>query len=412
MIRTSSRSTEQISFFNGPQRLFAVDGRELTRAKDRARRGNPQSTNQELRGRFGKLLCAAMKRHIGPAGLREKIGQMLLVGFRGLAVSDDHPLARDLALGNVGGVILFDQDMADPALPARNIQSPAQVRALVESLQRRARAPLWVAIDQEGGRVNRLKPAYGFPETPSHEEMGRINRPGQTFASAESIARTLADLGINLNLAPVVDLDAGRENPVIGGKGRSFSADPEIVARHAIEFARAHRRHGILTCAKHFPGHGSARGDTHRGWVDVTQDWTERELIPFQRLIEAVLCDAVMTAHVFNAQLDAERPATLSHRVLRGLLRRRLGFNGVIFSDDMEMKAIAQGYSLEESVRLGIQAGLDVLCFGNNLNFDPEIGAKAAGIILGLVEAGDIPESRIDDSFRRVQRLKHQFNLI
>jgi beta-N-acetylhexosaminidase len=167
-----------------------------------------------------------------------------------------------------------------------------------------------------------------------------------------------------------------------------------------------------MTCAKHFPGHGSARGDTHLGAVDVTGHWTERELMPFQRLIQARLCDAIMTAHVFNARLDPERPATLSRRVLGGLLRGRLGFEGVILSDDMEMKAIADRCSLEEAARQGIEAGLDMLCFGNNLNYDPNIGAKAAGIILGLVEAGTISEARIDESFRRVQKLKHQFNLI
>lgn len=344
--------------------------------------------------------------------LREKIGQMLLVGFRGYEAGDDHPVVRDLAEHHLGGVILFDQEMADPSLSGRNIQSRDQVKKLVASLHRRAHTPLFIAIDQEGGKVNRLKPEYGFPETLSHEELGTINQPEQTFARAEKTALTLLNLGINWNLAPVVDLAAGRDNPVISGKRRSFSADPQIVARHAMEFVRAHRRHGILTCAKHFPGHGSARGDTHLGLVDVTGHWTARELIPFQRLIEADLCDAIMTAHVFNAHLDPERPATLSRPVLNGLLRQRLGFDGVILSDDMEMKAIAHGYSLEQAVHYGIEAGLDVLCFGNNMNFDPDIGAKAAEIIYGLVKTGKISEARIDESFRRVQRLKHKYQII
>jgi beta-N-acetylhexosaminidase len=353
-----------------------------------------------------------MTRRTGQPSLKVKIGQMLLTGFRGFEIGDDHPIASDLAEGNLGGVILYDEEMADTTLRGRNIQSPGQVKALVKSLQRRARAPLLVAIDQEGGRVNRLKPACGFAATLSHEELGTINQPGQTFAHAERTALTLRDLGINLNLAPVVDLAACAENPIISGKGRSFSADPEIVARHAMEFARAHRRHGIMTCAKHFPGHGSARGDTHLGAVDVSLHWTERELIPVQRLIQAGLCDAIMTAHVFNARLDPERPATLSRPVLRGLLRGRLGFEGVIVSDDMEMKAITGEYGLQEAVRLGIEAGLDVLLFGNNQNFDPHICAKAAGIIFDLVSSGKIEETRIDESFRRVQELKHKFNLI
>ena len=298
--------------------------------------------------------------------------------------------------------------MADRSLPVRNIQSPGQVRALAASLQRIAPTPVGIAIDQEGGRVNRLKAAYGFPESISHEELGRINDPEQTFAQAEKTARTLADLGINLNLAPVVDLDAGPDNPIIKGKKRSFSADPEVVARHATEFCRAHHQHGVMTCAKHFPGHGSARGDTHLGLVSVTDFWTEKELIPFQRLIEAGECDAIMTAHVFNARLDSERPATLSRAVVQGILRERLGFDGVVLSDDMEMKAIASHYGLKQAVQYGIEAGLDVLCFGNNMNFDPNIGERAAGLIEQLVAAGKISEARIDQSFQRIQKLKQR----
>ena len=337
---------------------------------------------------------------------------MLLLGFRGYEICDGHPLARDLAEGNLGGVILFDEEMADASRTGRNIRSREQVKALAESLQGRARAPLWIALDQEGGRVNRLKPEYGFAETVSQEELGTINQPATTFAHAEKMARTLAELGINLNLAPVVDLDACPENPIIKGKERSFSSDPGIVARHAMEFVRAHRQHGIMTCAKHFPGHGSARGDTHLGMVDVTEHWTEKELIPFQRLIEAELCEVIMTAHVFNARLDPARPATLSRRVLGGLLRQRLGFDGVILSDDMGMKAISSQFGLAEAMRLGIEAGLDVFCFGNNLSFDPDIGGKASEIIHRLVKDGKIPEARIDQSFRRVENLKRKYKLM
>ncbi|MGA2749050.1 MAG: glycoside hydrolase family 3 N-terminal domain-containing protein [Verrucomicrobiota bacterium] len=342
----------------------------------------------------------------GEAQLRAKIGQMVLLGFRGYEIGDEHPVARDLADRNIGGVILYDQEMADPSLQGRNIQSPGQVRALVRSLQQRARAPLLVAIDQEGGRVNRLKEEYGFPATLSHEELGAANDPARTFAEAAKTASTLAGLGINLNLAPVVDLDAAPDNPIIKRKKRSFGADPDTVSRHAIEFARAHHRHGILTCAKHFPGHGSARGDTHLGLVDVTEYWTEAELAPFERLIQENLCDTVMTAHLFNARLDANRPATLSEKVVTGLLRRRLGFEGVIVSDDLEMKAIASHYGLEQAILLGLQAGLDVLCFGNNLSFDANIGEKVCRIIYRLVDSGKIGEARIDDSFRRIQKLK------
>lgn len=341
--------------------------------------------------------------------LAEKVGQMLLVGFRGLEVDASAPVARDASERHLGGVVLFDQEMADTQLQERNIKSPAQVKALCDSLQNLAKTPLLISIDQEGGRVNRLKSQYGFPETLSHEELGRKNDLAFTFSHAEMIAKTLAEVGINLNLAPVIDLDVNPDNPIIKGKKRSFHSDPEIVAQHAIAYAEAHRQHGVLICPKHFPGHGSAMGDTHLGLVNVTKTWNERELIPFQRLIESGLCDIMMTAHVFNANLDAERPATLSKNILHGILREKLGFRGVIVSDDMEMKAISSQYGLENAIQFAIDAGIDLLCFGNNMTHDPNIGEKAMGIILQLVESGKISEARIDESFQRVMRLKENF---
>lgn len=340
--------------------------------------------------------------------LSDKIGQMLLVGFRGYSVTEADPVVRDLQERNLGSVIYFDQEMADTQLKGRNIQSPEQVSALSRTLKGYARTPLLVSIDQEGGRVNRLKSDYGFPETLSHEELGKRNDPKFTFEHAESIAQTLARAGINLNLAPVVDLDANPDNPIIKGKKRSFHSDPEIVASHAVEYARAHHKHGVLVCPKHFPGHGSAMGDTHLGYVDVTKTWNERELIPFKRMVDEGLCDLVMTAHVFNANLDPEYPATLSKRVLQGLLREKLGYKGVITSDDMEMKAISARYGLENAIQMGIEAGLDILCFGNNMAYDRNIGEKVHGIILRLVESGRISEERINDSYQRVMALKQK----
>ncbi len=344
--------------------------------------------------------------------LREKIGQMLLVGFRGCTPDECAPFVRDLREHSLGGVILFDQDLAGGTVDTRggrrNIESPAQLRALVAHLQASAPHPLLVSLDQEGGRVNRLKPAYGFPESLSHEELGRLHDPAETYRQAAATAATLAGLGINLNLAPVVDLDAHPDNPIIKGKGRSFSADPEAVARHAAEFIRAHHERGVLCCAKHFPGHGSAAADTHLGLVDVTRTWHERELIPFQRLIGGGRCDVIMTAHVFNARLDLDRPATLSRAVLTGLLRGQLGFQGVILSDDMEMKAISAQFGLETSLVAAVEAGVDLLCFGNNLNYDPAIASRAAGILAHAVTSGRLPEARIDESYQRILALKRQ----
>jgi beta-N-acetylhexosaminidase len=348
--------------------------------------------------------------------LREKIGQLLNVGFRGRTPAECALIARDLRELNLGGVIFFDQDMVGGTIDSgprlRNIESPAQVKTLIAYLQAQARVPLLVSVDQEGGRVNRLKPSYGFPPSISHQELGRLDQTTETYRHAAATAQTLAALGFNFNLAPVVDLDANPHNPIIQGKGRSFSADPATVARHAAEFVRAHRAHGVLTCAKHFPGHGSAAGDTHLGLVDVTATWHERELLPFQALIAAGLCDAIMTAHVFHAQLDPVHPATLSPAIITGLLREKLGFDGVITSDDMEMKAISHHYGLEKSVPAALAAGLDVLCFGNNLTYDPDIARKAIAILERAVAQGQLTEARIDSSYRRVLALKRRAGLI
>lgn len=348
--------------------------------------------------------------------LREKIGQLLLVGFRGATPAECDLIVRDINEHHIGGIILFDQDMTggtiDTGNRRRNIESPAQVKALLTHLQVQSRIPLLTAIDQEGGRVNRLKPVYGFPASISHEELGRLDQPAETYRHAAATAQTLASIGLNFNLAPVVDLDAHPDNPIIKGKGRTFSADPEAVARHAAEFIKAHRAHGVLSCAKHFPGHGSATGDTHLGLVDVTATWHERELIPFQRLIAAGLCDAIMTAHVFNAKLDPERPATLSPAVLTGLLREKMGFQGVIMSDDMEMKAISSHYGLENSLPAAVEAGVDLLCLGNNLSYDPGIAGKTLDIMERTVVSGRIPESRVDESYQRVLALKQRAGMI
>ncbi len=337
--------------------------------------------------------------------LEAKIGQMLMVGFRGMAVNESHFIVRDIGRHNLGGVILFDYDVIKRQA-VRNIESPEQVEALVASLKAASASPLLVAVDQEGGRVARLKERHGFPPTVSHGELGRIENPETTALRSGRMASTLADLGINFNLAPVVDLCANPENPVIAGLDRCFSADPERVTRHALAFIGAHHRQGVLTTLKHFPGHGSSRADSHLGFTDVTDTWTRSELEPYARIIQAGEADAVMTAHVFNARLDKEYPATLSRNIIVGILRKELGFDGVVISDDMQMGAIADLYGLQTAIRKAIEAGVDILVFGNNLQYDQEIVPKAVAIIRDLVRTGAISEMRIDESYQRILRLK------
>jgi beta-N-acetylhexosaminidase len=339
---------------------------------------------------------------VGPS-LRERIGQMLLVGFRGLTPAEAEPTIHLVADGTIGGVLLFSRDQ--PTGGPRNVESPDQLRALIDALAVAAPSPLMVAIDQEGGQVARLGPAHGFPATRSAAELGR-GEPSQTFAAAGEIAETLAGMGINLNLAPVVDLALNPANPIIAGLDRSFSADPTVVTAHARGFVEAHRAAGIRTAIKHYPGQGSATADTHLGIVDVTDVWTEVELEPFRSLVAESLADAVLTAHVFNATLDPDHPATLSAITVDGMLRRDLGFDGVVISDDLQMGAIRDAYGFDEAIALAIEAGVDVLLIANQVVYDPDIATRVIDLVERLVADGRIGEERIEASYRRIQALK------
>ena len=342
--------------------------------------------------------------------LRIKIGQMLLVGFRGTTAATAASVVEDIRHRALGGVVLFSFDQPSGST-TRNVESPSQLAALTAALQAAslgagAGLPLVISVDEEGGRVARLDPAHGFPDTESAAELGARDDPAYTRSAAGRMAETLAAAGINLNLAPVVDLNVNPDNPIIGALDRSFSADPDVVSRQASAFMTGHHDHQMLTTLKHFPGHGSSTGDTHLGVVDVTDTWAEVELQPFGTLIEDGVADAVLTAHVFNARLDPDHPATLSHATITGILRDRLGFDGVVLSDDMQMGAIRDAYGYPDAVRLAINAGVDILTIANQQVFEEGIVASTIELVAGMVERGEITEARIDESWRRIQAFK------
>jgi len=203
----------------------------------------------------------------------------------------------------------------------------------------------------------------------------------------------------------VCDVAVNPENPVIAKLERSFSLTPDSVALHAREVVAAHRSQKVLTALKHFPGHGSSTSDSHLGFVDVSTVWTPSELVPFQTLIAQGNADMVMTAHIFNAQWDS-LPATLSKKVIQGLLRETLRYDGVVCSDDMQMKAVSAHYGLEDALKLALNASIDMLIFGNNLDYDEHIAQKACETIRRLVLRGDVALERIDEAYRRVMQLK------
>lgn len=358
----------------------------------------------------GRAWAAPSETQAAP-GKREtldyKIAQMLMIGFTGSTLRTGNPIVRDVRDRGVGGVFLLDYNGS----ALSNITSPAQLKTLTAGLRDLASGwplPLLVAVDQEGGQVARLKARYGFPATVSQQYLGSRNNLAATRGHAQTTARTLASHGINLNFAPVVDVNANPSNPIIGGKGRSFSSNPGTVAEHALEVIKAHREQGVFCALKHFPGHGSSTADSHLGFVDVTDTWSEKELQPYRQVLGAGECDLVMTAHIFNSRLDPDHPATLSHLTITNLLREQMGFWGVVLSDDMQMKAISSRYSLQQALGLSISAGVDMITMSPARAYQSDLASRAIEIIKGFVISGAISESRIEESYIRIKRLKEK----
>lgn len=335
--------------------------------------------------------------------LEQMAGQMVMVGFRGTALDPDQPVYKDLEQGLVGGVILFNRDLKAKS-DVRNITSPEQLRTLCGQLKKLSPRPLLIAVDQEGGKVARLNPKNGFPATNAAGKLGKMGKKS-VFRQAAMTGDILKKAGINVDFAPVVDLDYP-DSPAIGALGRSFSANPETVYTMAKSFIAGLNSRGVISCLKHFPGHGSATGDTHLGYVDVSETWTEKELVPYRLLIRDGFDQMVMTAHIYNSRLDRDNVSTVSQKTVTGILRRRLGFAGVVVSDDIQMKAIAGRYSLEQIVLKALNAGVDIVLAGNNLDYDPEIGRKIRRIIIRLVKRGKISDTCIKESYNRIIRLK------
>jgi beta-N-acetylhexosaminidase len=337
--------------------------------------------------------------------LDTKIGQMILVGINDrTSLSANDPIRQEIAAGKTGGIILFEKNIA-----ATN--SKETLRKLVAELQSEAKElPLFMSIDEEGGLVHRLKEKYGFVKMPSAAYLGKLNNLDSTYHYNRVLAQTMAALGINLNFAPDIDLALNPSNPVIAKVGRSYSANHEQVSLHALAAIKAHHREQVKTAIKHFPGHGSSTTDSHFGMTDVTKQWKLIELLPYYEIIQSGHCDAIMTAHIVNCNLDtACLPATLSKTILTDLLRNVLSFDGVVFTDDMQMHAISKYYGLEKAIKMSILAGADVLVFGNNVNASDRIKpSEIHAIIKKLVTNGDIPEQRIEESFRRITTLKEK----
>ena len=328
-----------------------------------------------------------------PSGIRRTIGQLLIGSFSGATIPAElRSLAREFQLG---GVILF----------ARNIEAPEQVAELSHDIQSLAsETPLWVSVDQEGGRVARLRAP--FTEWPPMAALGRAGDVTLASKFAAALAAELKAVGITLDYAPVLDIHTNPKNPVIGD--RALADDAAVVGRLGAAIVRGLQDNGVAACGKHFPGHGDTSVDSHfeLPLVEHPPDRIRRvESVPFREAIAARVA-FIMTAHVLVPSIDEEKPATLSRRIVYDLLRDELGFEGVIVSDDLEMKAIAATYSVPDAAVQAIAAGCDALliCAGH---VDAQVAALEA--LVHAVEDGQIPYKRLEDALTRNRRAKEQF---
>jgi beta-N-acetylhexosaminidase len=330
-----------------------------------------------------------------------KIGQMVMVGVaERTSFTESDELLNAIKEDKVGGIVLYEKNIAPT-------NSKATLKKLISDMQAQASVPLFISIDEEGGKVHRLKEKYGFVSMASAAYLGKLDNRDSTYYYNHRLAALLKELGINVNYAPTLDVALNKDNPIIAKIERSFSDNPETVSRHALACIEAHHANGVKTIIKHFPGHGSSATDTHLGIANVTNQWKIIELMPYRDIIASGKVDAVMTAHIINCHLDtACLPATLSKTVITGMLRNLLGFNGVVFSDDMQMNAISKHYGVEKAIKMSIEAGVDVIMFANNANKDRITASEVHAIIKKLVDKGEISEERINESYERILELK------
>lgn len=344
--------------------------------------------------------------------LDEKIGQMIMIGFDGATLSPDSPVIGDIQNGRIGGVALFDYNMKTKDFH-KNIENPAQLRVLTQQLQAAAKRyqpatyPLLIAIDAEGGNVNRLKPSYGFPKMISAKMLGKLP-VAFTYYYAGRLVKILHMMGINVDFAPVVDVNTNPNSSIIGKLERSFSDNPTHVINRAEVFSRFFKHHHILCAYKHFPGLGNIAENPHEDMVDETATWQTQELLPYEKLLtNPNACPMVMVSHVINRQLDPDGyPASLSHKMITNTLRDQLHFNGVVITDDMQMGAIIKHYGLEKAIRLAINAGADILLFCNQLQDQPNIAQQIVQIVKEDIKKGLISEKRIDEAYARILKAK------
>ncbi len=323
---------------------------------------------------------------------------MIMVGV-GTSQKSQDSLLYDISNRNLGGVLLF----------AYNLRFPSQIKSQNSRFQAAAEIPLFLATDQEGGIVARLDENNGYERTYTAYELGtEFNSEDSTRRQASLMAGWMANAGLNMNLAPVVDVNVDPDSPAIGGLDRSFSSDEYDVYLHASWFIDEFHKQNIATSLKHFPGHGSAASDSHEGFTDISNTWQERELDPFKFIIENDYRDAIMTGHLFKSDWDEEYPASISEYAIKNILRDSLGFEGVVISDELFMDAIQDNYGMEEAIVQAVNSDTDILLFSTNIYQDKSLPNYIISLVTQKVEEGVISEETIDRSYNRIMVLKEK----
>jgi beta-N-acetylhexosaminidase len=340
---------------------------------------------------------------------QDKIDQMIMIGFRGTTVSKGSNIENILKNSNVGGVILFDYDSPIKTY-GRNIKTKTQVTALTASLQKNAKTPLFIAIDEEGGQVSRLKRIPGFVPLKSATTLGKYST---IFVESQNklLAKTIKSLGINVNFAPVLDLTSKDPAKPLTKQQRTFSSNPNTVTSYASAVIRGMNSQSIVSAGKHFPGLGEASIDTHNGLATLSSH-TPLALEPYKILSKENTLPAVMVGHVIDPGIDPLLPASLSSAHIN-LLRNNIGFGGVIFSDDLDMRAIRDTRSIGDAAVASVKAGIDVVIISNNItSYNPNAFFNARSALLSAVQNKIISESQINASYARIMALKKQYLIL
>ncbi|MCF7823222.1 MAG: glycoside hydrolase family 3 [Candidatus Marinimicrobia bacterium] len=338
------------------------------------------------------------------AQLEQEIGQMLMVGIRGTEMNNEfmEQTRKQIENGAIGGIIFFKH----------NIKDGKQLGDFIHDLNELSvQLPLLLAVDEEGGKARRLKISQGFEEFPSAADVGDKLNLDEAFKVYSRMASQIHATGLNLNFGPVVDVNINHSSPAIGKLRRSFSSDPEKVYQYSKAFINAHRNAGVLTTLKHYPGHGSSREDTHNDLTDITKTWEKDEQLPFAKLIDSSMVDIIMAGHLFDQDLDIKYPASLSAVHIQDNLRDKLGYEGVVITDDLQMGAIIKRFSLEEIIIAAVNSGSDILQFSDPRNLDDDLPQKMQNVILTAINEGKIKPERIHESYTRIVELKRKLDI-